>query len=280
LNIMRMTPSDIQNRMPTRVRRRFRQGLYWSTAGTHALIPNAAGSYYVLGHPKSGTNWLCSVLSDYFEQPVFQAWKRLTPAMSPQIFHMHRFLSATPAKRRTFYLYRDGRDIVVSRFFAMARSPWDTGETQAFSRYLGSQMDEDRIKEQLPAFIEWVFEVNKTSSICWPDHISKAFEYPYSRLSFEAMKVNTFQEVKRAIQEMTRSEVNEEQLQKAIEKNNFERKKKASNDSHFLRSGNAGDWASYFTRGAAERFEFYAQGTLEKLGYEQDSSWVAKCESS
>lgn len=243
-------------------------------------MPNAAGSYFVLGHPKSGTNWLCSVLSDYFGQPVFQAWKRLSPAVSPQIFHMHRFIQTTSARRRTFYLHRDGRDIVVSHFFEMARNPWGSATREAFSRYLGSQMDEDRIKEQLIAFIEWSFEVNKTSSICWPDHISKAFEYPYIRLCFEAMKEDAYVEVKRAIQEMTGSEINQQQLYKSIERNDFGRKKKASSDSHFLRSGKSGDWVHYFTRDAARKFEFYAQDTLETLGYEQDNSWVAKCDSS
>ena len=233
----------------------------------------------MLGHPKSGTNWLCSVLSDYFAHPVFQAWKRLTPAVSPQIFHMHRFMLTAPAKKRTFYLYRDGRDIVVSAFFAMARDPWESETKRSFERFLGTRMDESRIEEQLPRFIEWRFEIDKSSSIRWPDHISKGFVYPYTRLSFEAMKADAFLEVKRAIHDMTGSGVDEELLRRSVERNDFQRKKKLIGNSHFLRSGKAGDWADCFTPEAAAKFQFYAQNALETLGYEQDGSWTENCKS-
>lgn len=230
----------------------------------------------MLGHPKSGTNWLCSVLSDYYDIPVFKAWLRVLPAVSPQIFHMHRFVPTAVARRRTFYLYRDGRDILVSRFFAIVRSKYDDRAKQAFERYTGVPMAEQQIREQLPAFIDWSFQGNQGSSVRWHAHVERAFRHPYVRLSYEAMKADTFAAVARAIEEVSGVAADPGRLKAAIAANAFE-KKKAADNAHFLRSGTTGDWRKHFSRAAAERFEGYANRALVMLGYEAGSDWIKTC---
>lgn len=260
----------------TASQRRYSQSLYWLSVGTHALIPGTLGSYYVIGHGKSGTNWLCNLLSHYFDIPVFEAWTRWTPALlSPQIFHLHRFVATPMARRRTFYLYRDGRDIVVSSYFAKMRQPYDRFRRE-FEAYSGDKMDEANLRHQLPAYIDWFFGVDRVSSIRWQPHIAESFKHPYVRLSFERMIEDTYGELERALQEMTGSSVDSARLLDAIEQNDFAKKKKKAN-AHFLRSGRTGDWRQHFTRAAAERFNHYAGDALLSLGYEENLDWIEDC---
>ena len=95
------------------------QSLYWSTVALNMLPPARSKSVYVLGHPKSGSNWYCKLLSHYLELPVYEPWTTPFPSLGPVILHMHRF-AIIPS--RTAYLLRDGRDIVTSYYFARTRA--------------------------------------------------------------------------------------------------------------------------------------------------------------
>ena len=261
--------------LPRTARRRYSQALYWLSVGSHGLIPGTLGSYYVVGHGKSGTNWLCNLLSHYFGIPVFEGWTRLTPALSSQIFHLHRFVVTPMARRRTFYLYRDGRDVVVSSYFAKMRQP-DPRFRREFEAYSGDVMEESNVRGQLPAYIDWFFGVDRVSSIRWQPHIEESFKHPYVRLSFERMIEDTYGELERALREMTGSSIDSKKLVEAIAQNDFAKKKKKAN-AHFLRSGRTGDWRQYFTRAAADRFNHHAGEALIALGYEESLDWVKEC---
>ena len=259
-----------------RVRRRYSQSLYWMTIGAHSVVPNTVGSYYVVGHGKSGTNWLCSILSTYYDIPVFEGWTRWLPSTRSQIFHLHRFVVTPMARRRTFYLYRDGRDIVISSYFARLRQPYPVIRRR-FEAYIGEPMDEKRLRSQLPEYIDWFFGVDRSSSLRWQQHIDEALSRPYVRISFEDMKRNPHEAVGRAIFEVDGDSVHEKRLAEAIDYNDFSRKKTKSNNSHFLRAGRSGDWRNYFTRDAANRFNHHAGRALVALGYAESLDWSEDC---
>lgn len=197
----------------------------------------------------------------------------MTPAISAQVFHMHRFIHTPIARNRTFYIHRDGRDVVISSYFAFLRSPWDDRPRQRFEAYVGERMEENAIRGQLPAFIDWYFKHDTTSSIRWRKHILESLKYPYVRLSYENLRNDPFAELGRAIMEMTTDRIYEGRLRRAIANNNFDLKKNRAN-AYFLRSGRTGDWKRYFSRASAERFNSYALDALVRLGYERDERWV------
>jgi hypothetical protein len=99
------------------------QAIYWSTILLQTAVPNYFGSYMVLGHPSAGTNWLCNMLSDYSSIPVLESWNRKVPSVEKHIFHLHRFVGNLLPKNRTIYMYRDGRDTMISLFMKIARTP-------------------------------------------------------------------------------------------------------------------------------------------------------------
>lgn len=47
--------------------------------------------------------------------------------------------------------------------------------------------------------------------------------------------------------------------------------------SSFLRKGQVGYWANYFTRSAAEAFDRRCGEMLIRAGFETDHSWVEPC---
>ena len=52
---------------------------------------------------------------------------------------------------------RDGRDTLVSRYMKLSPNPNDVRPLAAFEAASGMTYDKTRIREQMPAFIEWYF---------------------------------------------------------------------------------------------------------------------------
>lgn len=261
------------DKMPSAAQGRYRQGLYWLTVGVHAYLPNMIGSYIVLGHGQSGTNWLCNLLSSSLNIPVFKNWKRASPAVTPQIFHMHRFLPSPIARKRTLYLHRDGRDVVVSAYFKIMNSPWGKRRRRQFEQFIGDEMSDERVASHLPVFIEWNFSASHSSCVSWPKHVREARKRGYAMISFEDLKVDPLNAIQGAIRKITDAKADRARIVRAIEANEFS-KKKTDQNGHFLRSGRSGDWRQYFTPEAAAKFCAMAGGELICLGYEGNDDWV------
>jgi hypothetical protein len=260
------------------LRKRQRQITYWTTILYDAMAPRRSRSVYVLGHPKSGTNWMCSLLSSYLDIPILMAWVEWHPTTKPRVFHMHRVLPFRSTDRRTVYMHRDGRDIVVSHYFAMLRAP-STDELNAeamrapVSRLLGNPMSEERIREHLPKYIRYLQD-SRSSSVNYQEHHAACKNRGFVRVSFESLVDDTVGALTRTLQELTGREAESSRVAQAVEEHAFERKKKKAKFSHFYRKGKAGDWRNYFTREAGRVFVECAGDALIELGYEPDHSWV------
>ena len=73
--------------------------------------------YYVTEYPKSGGSWLADMIADYLQIPRPVHYH--LPLSFTCVIHNHWGYS--PRLRRVFYLYRDGRDVVVSDYFFINR---------------------------------------------------------------------------------------------------------------------------------------------------------------
>jgi hypothetical protein len=260
---------------------RFQQILYWSTIGYDVLLNGLSKSFYVLGYTKSGTNWVCNLLSDYLEIPVHEPWKDKFPALSPRIFHMHRILPFRSAHKRTLYLIRDGRDTMVSRYFALVKRKEEAAQKKQVEATIGNELRYDNIRENLPAFIRYMAK-DTTSSVDYKSHIEAWLENGYVSLKYEDMLADPEGEFARVLEEMTGKPADKKRVAEVVQRNSFEAKSKRKageeDQTKFMRKGISGDWKNYFSREAAEVFDQYAGNLLIQIGYEQDHRWVEECE--
>jgi hypothetical protein len=132
----------------------YQQLLYWSTIALDVARGSSSKSFYVVGHAKSGTNWLCTILADYTGYPLYEPWLHRVPRLRPQIFHMMRLLPFETVRRRSIYIMRDGRDTMVSRWYeTIHREP---GDKAAAEQFLGCEMTDDNMQQHLARFIEFM----------------------------------------------------------------------------------------------------------------------------
>jgi hypothetical protein len=255
--------------------------LVWSTTLLSLAHSDARPSYYVLGYPKSGTNWVCHMLSGYLGIPVYQFWRSRLPLFSPCVLHMHRFLPFQRARRRTLYVMRDGRDIVVSDYYhRMRERDQDVAVAEDLDRYLGAGYDPDAVSENLPAFIRYMQE-RTLGSVDYVTHLREGLVRDYVRVRYEDLLLDTHATLSVAIGELAHEETDDERLAEAIEAQRFEnvtgREAGSEGTGSFVRKGIAGDWRNVFTREAAELYDAYAGDVLIRCGYEADHRWVERC---
>ena len=254
---------------------RHEQFIYWSTVLMQSTAPSYFGSYVVLGHPSAGTNWLCNMLSDYNNIPVLESWNRNVPSVERSIFHLHRFMAGGLPQGRTIYMYRDGRDTLVSLFMKIAKTPNMARWRERFRKETGLIMDAEKIIEQLPVYIEWHFTKKQPASINWRDHIDRSLHYGYKSISFEELKRSPSDGLKKVLLSLECLQIDVDRVNASVVKNDIVNKRNEDN-SYQVRNGRTGEWCKYFTKEAADCFQHHAGDQLVALGYEIDSSWTNK----
>lgn len=233
--------------------------------------------YFVLGYTKSGTNWLCLMISRYLGMPVFEPWIDYNRGNGPYVFHLHRFLPLSGARKRTVYLMRDGRDAVISRYHAMLDQPGQSREREQFSRIIGCIPTAEDITQHLPAWIEFLRKTAR-SSVDWKRHVERGLrEYPH-RVRYLDLKERAVQTMSGVIKHLTGNEADLHILAEVVDYYSFDRmKERAIGDRYaasFLRLGAAGSWRKVFDRKSAEVFAHYAGQTLIDAGFEKSNSWI------
>lgn len=243
--------------------------------------------YYVIEYPKSGGTWLGRMVSDVLQVPFPQ--KSVFPVGCSSVLHSH--WPYMPKLRRVVYLYRDGRDIMVSAFFHRMRNiklgdyPQHKQVKAHYEKLLGPGFDMDDARTHLPKFMDDLYKNPWGTNWTWTQHIDMWYR-PKERpdiayVSYEQLRTDCAQHLKRVIEHVSGKEVEDWKVQSAVDKFSMERqtgrKSGEENRGHFIRKGVAGDWKNHFTRESAEVFNRLAGKTLITLGYEQDESWVQAC---
>lgn len=251
-------------------------GMYWGE-----VFP----FWYVCEYPRSGGTWLGRMVADYLDIPFPQ--HPVMPLGMSCVIHTHWRYS--PRLNRVLYLYRDGRDIMVSYYFYRMRmirlypdSPHAQGMKKKYERLYGPGFDTEDIRQNLPLFIEEEMKHPRGSRTNWPDHITNWCEQGrtgIAYLGYEDLLADPVKTLNGALAQFLES-IDDDALARAVERYRFEnmtgRRPGEEARGEFARKGISGDWENHFTRAAAEVFEHYAGNALVTLGYEQNSSWVAK----
>ncbi len=241
--------------------------------------------YYVSEHPKSGGSWLAKMVSDYLQLP-FPQFTRLPIGFSCVILNHWRY---DPRMRRAFYLYRDGRDVMVSLYFhhlhmgRHSQNPVPRRITRTYEKLFGKSFDPGDIVRNLPRFIEHEFtNPGRGTTLNWRQHVEDWLRAQgtgnVTYLSYEGLREDCEATLGRALEDLIDEEIDPWRLSTTVEKMSMKRQTGrdpgGGDRTQHTRKGIVGDWKNYFCREAAEIFNEHAGDTLVRLGYEGDLRWV------
>lgn len=251
----------------------------------------ALGFRLVCGHPKSGGTWLAQMVSDYLQLPYPR--RILLPVAFECVIQNH--WPPHPRFPRSLYLYRDGRDVMVSLYFHhmrvahRSRQPQSERTRRVYQRLFGPGYDPADITRHLPRFIRHEFDrPGRGSRLHWRQHVtawrSARGPRPPVVLRYEDLRANCLATLGAALTELQGEPPDPWRLATAVEKFSMERQtgRRPGQESrhHVIRRGVVGDWRRHFDREAAEVFDHYAGQLLIELGYEPGHGWVERCGSS
>lgn len=240
--------------------------------------------YHVAEYPKSGGTWLCQMISSVLG--VSYPQHRRLPPLSSCI--VQTFGPYSSRLRRVCYLYRDGRDVMVSLYYDRlriarhSRRPGRERIRRTYEGLFGKGYDPAEIQCHLPRFIEFEFrKPGRGSPLNWADHVRDWCEpeTPHvHRLAYEDLLTDCRGAVLSAVRHLVGPDVDTRRLEAAIRDwsmvNQTGRSPGEEDQTEHVRKGVAGDWKNHFTREAAEVFHHFAGRTLIELGYETDDRWV------
>lgn len=233
------------------------------------------GVWVGCGYPKSGTSWLCQLLSSYLRLPYPRHYR--SPVAMASVVHAHWLPGRRPP--RTVYVVRDGRDVMVSLYFhevrlAQAeRNPAAARKRRArFARILGQTADLHDVTSNLPKFIEAEMERPAWMSTTWHEHVEAWIGADRTTVvRYEDLLSDVEEALAPAIEGHTGGIADRASLRLAAETFKFERQagRNAGEErsGEFLRKGISGDWRNYFNNEAELVFHQAAGATLDRLGY-------------
>lgn len=234
------------------------------------------------GYPKSGTVWLCQLMSNYLGVPYPQNY--LLPVAMSSVIHAH-----WPYDERlppTAYIVRDGRDVMTSLYFyemralTLARNPRRQAERRArYERVLGSGFDPDDIRGNLPRFLAAeLADPRGLRGVSWQDHVREwTTERPQvGVVRYEDLIADPVGTFATLMTSLTGEPADAERARLAVDRFDFSRSGRAAGEEDrtaFMRKGVRGDWRNHFTREAREVFDAQAGDVLRAQGY-ADDGWV------
>lgn len=250
-----------------------------------ARYSDRLGQYFVSEYPKSGGTWLSKMLADVLDLPCPQ--HAVLPIGFASVMHNHWGYNKN--RRRTVYLMRDGRDVMVSSLFHELRQYRQpdhaeyAGVASRLPAVFGKGFDPADTKGLLPRYIELNFKRPLGNRTNWADHIRQWYapaERPWlAYVKYEELLEDCAAHLSRIVETLSGREPEPWRVEMAVEKYSIARQtgRKAGQEdrSHFIRKGVAGDWRNHFTPEAAEVFDRLAGDELIMLGYEPDRSWIA-----
>lgn len=249
-------------------------------------FPGAIPLVFVVGYPKSGTTWITHLVADYLQLPFPK--NSLLPIGCPAVVHGHE--TVWPSYPRCVYTLRDGRDVMSSLYFHLARHLPDTKNPavpRRLRRYFPGIRDKHDSRANLARFVEAQMTHPHASRLNWADHVMSFYEpaggKPHANavaLRYEDLLADGERALGEAMAALTGEPADPRRVAATVEKFSFAnqagRDPSKEDRSQFLRKGQAGDWVNHFTPEAAEIFGRHCGEALIRAGYEPDGSWLAR----
>jgi hypothetical protein len=232
------------------------------------------GMWYGAGYPKSGTTWLCQLMSSYLDIPFVHRYR--LPVLMPCVVHSHWLPAAHLPP--TIYIVRDGRDVLVSRYFFEVRAVVAPRNPRAgrlrrerFTRLFGPSVDLGDITGNLARFVEDELTNPQLTGVSWAEHVALWLRRPeVAVVRYEQLRTDVVATLAPAFEQLTGQPAERDYLRLAAERFEFgwqQRRAAGRADAPLLRNGAVGDWRTYFTAEASEIFDRHAGPMLTELGY-------------
>lgn len=259
-----------------------------ASSRTTEHIARRLGSHFPMwigcGFPKSGTVWLCKLMSAYLGVPYPQNYA--LPIAMRSVVHAH--WDYHPRLPVTGYIHRDGRDVMVSLYFHQMKSIRDARHPrsarllrQRFDYLFGRSFDPADVRGNLPRYIEMEYDAPAFMNRTWSVHINDWLRTPRANVhpvSYEDLKSTPVEALTQLMSSIDGRQADPQRIRLAVERNDFAlasgRQPGAEDRGDEMRKGIVGDWRNAFSRESAQVFEAKAGRELRLLGYEQDAAWV------
>ena len=273
--------------MSGRLARHFEEQMRRGSSRATEHLARRFGNHFPMwigcGYPKSGTVWLCRLMSSYLGVPYPQNYA--LPIAMRSVVHAH--WKYHPGLPRTAYILRDGRDVLVSLYFynmnAVVERRHPRHATKLDERYrkaFGSHFDPLDVRSNLPRFIQLEMEDPSAARLSWPDHIRnwRVPERPrVTVVSYEALVADGVTALSTLMENLTDAPIDMERIKLTVDRFDFAntagRRPGEEDRSNFLRKGVVGDWQNHFSREAGEVFDHHAGDLLAELGYVDTRRW-------
>jgi hypothetical protein len=239
------------------------------------LLSGHVPLYIVNEYPKSGGTWVGLMLAEALNIPFP---RNCMPKLEPSIMHGH-FLNPFGMKN-VLCVWRDGRDVMVSWYYHCL---FVNEHSNAFLVELTRRdicfEDYDDILGNLPQFIDYVFQQQKSPSFSWVDFVCMWHNRNgVVNVHYEDLKAEAGKELQRIAYELSGNEFTLEKSREIAEVFSFEkiagRQCGEEKKNGFMRKGIVGDWKNHFSKESRQLFDSYAGDELIKLGYEVNHDWV------
>jgi len=246
---------------------------------------------FVAGLPKSGTSWLESMLASYpgYQQvtiPEAVAYElrtggshdfdlppdtidRFEKALVVSKLHVHgsRHNAQLLHEADVPYvvLYRDLRDVAVSHYFYVRRTPWHP----EYEDYRDLDVNEGLLhfgRTLLPQFVDWMRS--------WQERRDSEQSI---ELRYEDLLNDTKGEFRRVASHFGLG-ASSPTIERIVDEHRFEtmsngRSRGQEDEGCFVRKGVSGDWKTHFTDRAEDLFKRHAGEVLVDFDYETDRDW-------
>ena len=178
-------------------------------------------------------------------------------------------------------LWRDGRDVIVSQYYAyliLQKGISNERLVQRTRRALYFK-DYSDISHNLPAFIGYVFGRCPMPSGNWAEFVEAWIDRKVIHVRYEDLRLDGVGTLRRIVLELSGCDIGQKRASTIVEKFSFAnqsgRLPGQEDRTHFMRKGIVGDWKANFSQDARRRFSEYAGKALIRLGYEPDMAWVS-----
>ena len=232
----------------------------------------------IVGYPKSGTTWMRFLIANMLRPDLELTFRNLQEVV-PGIHQTQVFDPEFPRPRfikthfpaydefpRTIYIYRDGRDVMVSHYH-YAIQKWADAKKKFTNRF-------DRfVRENYP---------HKHYG-AWHEHVERALNFAAIHpdrmlvVRYEDMLQNPNEGAAKIASFCGFADLTPEEIETAVSKCRFEKLQKdetahgsipsRKDNFQFFRSGKAGQWDEMFSSEDTAYFMQLAGPTLKKLGY-------------
>ncbi len=226
---------------------------------TDEIIASEYTELFTTGYPRSGNTWTGILLADVLDSPLQEKVGnpiRFYGFSEEGKYVIRKTHNLGQIPDPAVYVYRDPRDICVSRYFYFGRPSIN----DAIRSMAGVHE-----KSKLRNFLKWYHTMNEHK------------EYYTISVRYEDLLETPLEALRDVVHALTGLELTESRIAETFERQRFDTLLKRFPDhKHFMRKGIIGDWKNHFKRDDGRLFQEYFGNLMLDQGYLEVGDWWEK----